>query len=210
MRPPLCQDALRLGRILAELVPREAEVHGLTALMELQASRLGARTGPAGEAITLPDQDRSRWDFLLIGRGLRALDRAEALGGERGPYALQAAIAACHARARTPEETDWFRIAALYDELTDLVPSPIIELNRGVALGMAYGPEVGLELIDALAQTGALRDYHLLPSVRGDLLDKLGRHAEAREAFERAAAQTANERERAVLRSRAAASARAE
>jgi len=210
VRPALCQDALRLGRILAELVPREAEVHGLTALMELQASRLGARTGPAGEPVTLPNQDRSRWDFLLIGRGLRALDRAEALGGDRGPYALQAAIAACHARARTPEETDWPRIAALYDELTDLVPSPIIELNRGVALGMAYGPEVGLELVDAIAESGALSDYHLLPSVRGDLLDKLGRHAEARESFEHAAAQTANEQERAVLRSRAAASARAE
>jgi RNA polymerase sigma factor (sigma-70 family) len=205
MRPTLCEDALRLGRVLAELAPREPEVHGLVALMELQASRLRARRGPGGEPVLLLDQDRGRWDLLLIGRGVRALDRAEALGGTLGPYALQAAIAACHARARTPEATDWPRIAALYDALAQLTPSPVIELNRAVALGMAYGPEAGLALVDAIAATGALEGYHLLPSVRGDLLARLGRDAEARTEFQRAAELTANERERALLLARAAA-----
>jgi RNA polymerase sigma factor (sigma-70 family) len=206
MRPGLCEDALRLGRVLAALAPREPEVHGLVALMEIQASRMRARLGRGGEPILLLDQDRSRWDLVLIGRGLKALDRAEALGGARGPYALQAAIAACHARARRPELTDWARIAALYEELADVAPSPVVDLNRAVALGMAAGPEAGLELVDAIARTSALEGYYLLPSVRGDLLAKLGRGEEARAEFERAAAQTQNERERSVLLGRAAAS----
>jgi RNA polymerase sigma factor (sigma-70 family) len=204
-RPALCEDALRLGRVLAELAPREPEVHGLVALMELQASRMRARRGPGGAPVLLLDQDRSRWDLLLIGRGLRALDRAEALGGALGPYALQAAIAACHARARTPEQTDWERIAALYDALSALAPSPVVELNRAVALAMAYGPAAGLELVDAIVETDALAGYDLLPSVRGDLLAKLGRVDEARAEFERAAALTQNERVRALLLERAGA-----
>jgi RNA polymerase sigma factor (sigma-70 family) len=203
MRPGLCEDALRLGRILAELVPREPEVHGLVALMEIQASRSPARTGPAGEPILLFEQDRARWDQLLIRRGLAALRRAEALGGPLRPYALQAAIAACHAVARTPAETDWARIVALYDALAQLTPSPIVELNRAVAVGMAFGPAAGLELIDALVAEPSLRSYHLLPSVRGDLLARLGRHDEARAEFERAAALTRNARERALLLERA-------
>jgi RNA polymerase sigma factor (sigma-70 family) len=202
-RPALCEDALRLGRILAELASREPEVHGLVALMELQASRIRARRGPGGAPVLLLDQDRSRWDLLLIGRGLKALDRAEVLGGALGPYALQAAIAACHARARTPEQTDWARIAALYDALSQLAPSPVVELNRAVALGMAYGPAAGLELVDAIVATNALDGYHLLSSVRGDLLAKLGRGDEARAEFERAAALTQNARERALLLERA-------
>lgn len=210
VRPALCEDALRLGRILAELTPREPEVHGLVALMEIQASRLRARVGPAGEPVLLLDQDRGRWDHLLIGRGLAALARAEALGGARGPYALQAAIAACHARARTAEETDWTRIAALYEALARTAPSPVVELNRAVALAMAFGPEAGLTLVDELADEPALRGYHLLPSVRGDLLVKLGRLDEARAEFERAATLTRNERERALLRARAAACERGE
>lgn len=205
VRPALCEDALRLGRILAELAPREPEVHGLVALMELQASRIRARTGPSGEPILLLDQNRGRWDHVLIRRGLAALERAERLGGALGPYALQAAIAACHARTRTPEETDWPRIAALYDALAQLAPSPVVELNRAVALAMAFGPEVGLELADALAAEPALESYHLLPSVRGDLLARLRRHDEARAEFERAAALTRNRREREVLLRRAAA-----
>ncbi|HEY8491299.1 MAG TPA: RNA polymerase sigma factor [Dehalococcoidia bacterium] len=205
VRPALCEDALRLGRILAGLMPEEPEVHGLVALMELQASRLRARVGPAGEPILLLDQDRSRWDRLLIRRGLAALGRAEALGGVLGPYALQAAIAACHARARTPEETDWERIAALYDALAQLAPSPVVELNRAVALGMAFGPAAGLEAVDALASTPALQGYHLLPSVRGDLLAKLGRLEEAEAEFQRAASLTQNARERDLLLARAAA-----
>jgi RNA polymerase sigma factor (sigma-70 family) len=205
-RPALVEDALRLGRVLAELAPREPDVHGLVALMELQASRIRARRGRGGEPVLLLDQDRSRWDLLLIGRGLRALDRAEALGGSLGPYALQAAIAACHARARTPEATDWAGIAGLYDALSQLAPSPVVDLNRAVALGMAYGPETGLELVDAIVATGALDGYHLLPSVRGDLLAKLGRTEEARAEFERAASLTRNERVRALLLERAAAS----
>ena len=203
MRPALAEEALRLGRILAELAPREAEVHGLVALMEIQASRTGARTGPGGEPILLLDQDRSRWDRLLIGRGLRALDRAEALGGSLGPYGLQAAIAACHARALTPEATDWGRIASLYEDLARLTGSPIVELNRAVALSMAHGAAAGLELVDEIAGEPALAKYHLLPSVRGDLLERLGRHEEARAEFERAASMTQNERERALLRERA-------
>lgn len=203
MRPALCEDALRLGRILAELVPNEAEVQGLVALMELQASRLRARIGPSGEPILLFDQNRARWDHLLIRRGLAALERAEALGGELGPYGLQAAIAACHARARIPEETDWARIAALYDALAQLVPSPVVELNRAVALSMAYGPATGLALVDALSSEPLLQAYHLLPSVRGDLLAKLGRFDEARAEFERAAALTRNARERELLLERA-------
>ena len=206
MRPDLCEDALRLGRVLAELMPAEAEVHGLVALMEIQASRAGARLGPSGEPILLLDQDRSRWDPLLIRRGLAALERAEALGGEHGPYALQAAIAACHARARLAEQTDWGRIASLYAELAERVPSPVVELNRAVAVGMAFGPAAGLERVDAIASEPLLRGYHLLPSVRGDLLLKLGRRDEARSEFERAAALTRNERERALLLERAAAS----
>ena len=204
MRPALCEDALRLGRILAELVPNEPEVHGLMALMEIQASRSRARTGPGGEPILLLEQDRTRWDHLLIHRGLRALERATRLGGARGPYALQAALAACHGRARTAEETDWALIAALYRELAAVLPSPVVELNRAVAVSMAYGPAAGLELVDALAEEPTLKSYHLLPSVRGDLLVKLGRRREAIAEFERAAALTANERERALLLDRAA------
>ncbi|MCQ4041228.1 RNA polymerase sigma factor [Streptantibioticus rubrisoli] len=204
MRPALCEEALRLGRVLAELVPQEPEAHGLVALMEIQASRSAARTGPDGEPVLLLDQDRSRWDQLLIHRGLAALERAEKLGGALGPYALQAAIAACHAQARTAQETDWQRIAALYEALAHLAPSPVVELNRAVALAMAYGPAAGLELADELAAEPSLRDYHLLPSVRGDLLARLGRLAEAREEFERAAALTRNERERTLLLARAA------
>jgi RNA polymerase sigma-70 factor (ECF subfamily) len=205
MRPALCEEALRLGRVLAELMPSEAEVHGLVALMEIQASRSAARTGPTGEPVLLLDQDRSRWDPLLIHRGLAALARAEALGGALGPYALQAAIAACHARARTAEETDWPRIAALYEALAELAPSPVVELNRAVALGMAFGPASGLELVDQLTSEPSLKAYHLLPSVRGDLLAKLGRYDEARAEFERAASLTRNARERTLLLERAAA-----
>ena len=203
MRPALCSEALRLGRILAELAPEEPEVHGLIALMEIQASRARARVGPAGEPIVLFEQNRALWDQLLIRRGLAALDRADALGGDRGSYALQAAIAACHARARTPDETDWNRIAALYDELARLTPSPVVELNRAVAVAMARGPEAGLALVDALINDAALRNYHLLPTVRGDLLSKLGRLDEARQEFERAAALTRNTRERQLLLARA-------
>jgi RNA polymerase sigma factor (sigma-70 family) len=210
MRPALCEDALRLGRILAELAPNEPDVHGLVALMEIQASRSMARVGPSGQPILLLDQDRSRWDQLLIRRGLAALDRAEKLGGARGPYALQAAIAACHARARTPTETDWPRIVALYDELAQLTPSPIVELNRAVALAMAFGPAAGLELLDTLASEPSLRAYHLLPSVRGDFLFKLGRLAEAQAEFERAASLTRNARERELLLDRAQACAGAQ
>jgi RNA polymerase sigma-70 factor, ECF subfamily len=205
MRPALCEDALRLGRILAELAPKEPEVHGLVALMEIQASRLRARTGPGGEPILLLEQNRARWDHLLIGRGLAALARAESLGGAHGPYALQAAIAACHARARTPEATDWPRIAALYDALAQLAPSPIVELNRAVALAMAYGPAVGLALVDQLTAEPSLANYHLLPSVRGDLLARLGRFDEARTEFARAAELARNGRERALLLERATA-----
>src|SRR5712664_1766336 len=204
MRPALCEDALRLGRILAGLAPLEPEVHGLVALMELQASRSGARIGPSGEPILLLDQDRGRWDHLLIRRGLAALERAEALGGGYGPYALQAAIAACHARARTPEETDWTRIVALYDALSQLLHSPVVDLNRAVALGMAFGPAAGLEVVDTLTAEPSLERYHLLPAVRGDLLHKLGRYAEARAEFERAASLTRNARERTLLLERAA------
>jgi RNA polymerase sigma factor (sigma-70 family) len=204
MRPELCEDALRLGRILAGLLPEEPEVHGLLALMEIQASRSRARTGPSGEPVLLLDQNRARWDRLLIHRGLAALARAEKLGGARGPYALQAAIAACHARARTAAETDWPRIAALYATLAEVTPSPIVELNRAVALAMAYGPAAGLKVVDALTTEPALAGYHLLPSVRGDLLAKLGRLDEARAEFERAAALTRNARERDLLRERAA------
>jgi RNA polymerase sigma factor (sigma-70 family) len=205
MRPALCEEALRLGRVLAELLPREPEVHGLVALMEIQASRSRARTGPSGEPVLLLDQDRGRWDHLLIRRGLLALARAEELGGALGPYTLQASIAACHGRARTAEETDWMRIAALYDALARLAPSPVVELNRAVAHAMAFGPATGLELVDVLTSEPALREYHLLPSVRGDLLAKLGRLPEAREEFERAASLTRNERERRLLLERAAA-----
>jgi RNA polymerase sigma factor (sigma-70 family) len=209
MRPALCEDALRLGRVLAELVPQEPEVHGLVALMEIQASRARARIGPSGEPVLLLDQDRSRWDRLLVRRGLAALERAEALpGGAHGPYALQAAIAACHARARAPEETDWARIASLYDALARVVPSPVVELNRAVAVGMANGPAAGLELVDALTQEPSLQNYHLLPSVRGDLLGRLGRFDEARAECERAASLTRNARERDLLLARAAAYAR--
>jgi RNA polymerase sigma-70 factor, ECF subfamily len=209
MRPQLCQEALRLGRILAELAREEPEVHGLVALMEIQASRLGARTGPSGEPVLLLDQDRTRWDQLLIRRGLAALSRAEALvqssGQGAGPYALQASIAACHARARTAEETDWARIVGLYGMLGDITPSPIVELNRAVALAMLFGPAAGIEIVDALREEPALKTYHLLPSVRGDLLRKLGRFGEARAEFEAAAALTRNERERKLLLDRAAA-----
>jgi RNA polymerase sigma-70 factor, ECF subfamily len=204
MRPALCEDALRLGRILAELLPEEPEVHGLVALMEIQASRVRARVGPSGAPILLLDQDRARWDFVLIRRGLAALERAEKLGRGFGPYALQAAIAACHARAPSASETDWIRIAALYDALTQLTPSPVVELNRAVAYSRAFGPEVGLELVDALYGEPALRGYHLLPSVRGDLLEQLGRFDEARVEFERAAALTRNSREGTLLSERAA------
>ena len=203
MRPALCEDALRLGRILAELSPNEAEVHGLVALMEIQASRLRARTGPGGEPILLLDQDRSRWDYLLIGRGLAALERAESLRDSRGPYTLQAAIAACHARAKKADQTDWIGIAALYDELARITPSPIVELNRAVAVGMAYGPSRGLEIVDALRSEPSLKSYHLLPAVRGDLLAKLGRDEEAREEFARAASLTRNVVERELLEGRA-------
>jgi len=207
MRPALCEDALRLGRILAGLVPLEPEVHGLVALMEIQASRSGARLGPAGAPILLLDQNRARWDQVLIRRGLAALERAESLGGARGPYALQAAIAACHARARTAGETDWARIAALYQALVQVSPSPVVELNRAVAVGMAFGPAAGLELADALISEPSLKRYHLLPSVRGDLLAKLDRLDEARVEFERAASLTRNARERQLLLERAAACA---
>jgi RNA polymerase sigma-70 factor, ECF subfamily len=207
LRPQLCEEALRLGRVLAGLAPEEPEVHGLVALMEIQASRSRARVGPRGEPVLLFDQDRSRWDQLLIRRGLAALERAEQLGGALGPYALQAAIAACHARARTPAETDWPRIAALYDALAQLAPSPVVELNRAVAVGMAFGPAAGLELVDTLVEGGALASYHLLPSVRGDLLAKLGRLDEARAEFERAASLTRNAREQELLLARAAACA---
>jgi RNA polymerase sigma factor (sigma-70 family) len=207
MRPALCEEALRLGRVLAELAPKEPEVHGLVALMEIQASRSGARTGPSGEPILLLDQNRARWDQLLIHRGLAALERAEQLGGALGPYALQAAIAACHARARAPAETDWARIAALYDALSQLAPSPVVELNRAVALAMAFGPAAGLELVDALTSEPSLKAYHLLPSVRGDFLARLGRFDEARAEFERAASLTQNARERELLLERAAACA---
>ena len=208
MRPHLCEDALRLGRILAELAPAQAEVHGLVALMEIQASRARARTGPSGEPILLLDQDRARWDFVLIGRGLRALARAGKLGGAPGPYALQAAIAACHARARTADETDWAGIARLYAELKRLTPSPVVELNRAVAVAMAEGPAAGLAIADDLLSEPLLADYHLLPAVRGDLLDKLGRLEEARAEFERAASLTRNRREQQVLLGRAAKCAR--
>jgi len=203
VRPALCEDALRLGRILAELAAEQPEVHGLVALMELQASRIRARVSPTGEPILLLDQDRGRWDHLLIGRGLAALERAEAPGGGYGPYGLQAAIAACHARARTAEETDWTQIVALYDALGQLMPSPVVELNRAVALGMAFGPAAGLELVESLRSEPALAGYHLLPSVRGDLLAKLGRFEEARAEFARAAAMTQNARERALLQRKA-------
>jgi RNA polymerase sigma-70 factor (ECF subfamily) len=205
VRPALCEEALRLGRILAELAPQEPEVHGLVALMEIQASRLGARTRPDGEPILLLDQNRGRWDQLLIRRGLAALARAEQLGEQHGPYLLQAAIAACHARARTAGETDWARIAELYAELAARAPSPVIELNRAVAVSMAQGPQAGLELVDALTAEPTLKSYHLLPSVRGDFLKKLGRNAEARAEFERAASLTQNARERKLLLDRAAA-----
>jgi RNA polymerase sigma factor (sigma-70 family) len=205
MRPALCDEALRLGRILAELAPQEPEVHGLVALMEIHASRVGARIDAAGEPILLLAQNRGRWNQLLIRRGLAALERAEALGDALGPYALQAAIAACHGRARTPEETDWARIVALYDALAQLTPSPVVELNRAVAVSMAFGPATALELVDALTNEARLKDYHLLPSVRGDLLEKLGRFGEARTEFARAAGLTQNARERALLLGRAAA-----
>ena len=210
MRPALCEEAVRLGRILAELAPGEAEVHGLVALMEIQASRLGARSGKSGEPILLLDQDRSRWNRVLIGRGLAALERAEKLSeknsGGLGPYSLQAAIAACHAQARTAAETEWGRISALYDALAQVSPSPVVELNRAVAVSMAFGPATGLELVDALTSDRMLENYHLLPSVRGDLLVKLGRLNEARLEFERAAALTQNGRERELLLKRAQAS----
>jgi len=209
MRPQLCDEALRLGRILAELVPSEPEVHGLVALMEIQASRIGARVNASGEPILLLDQDRGRWDHVLISRGLAALARGEKLGGTPGSYALQAAIAACHARAHAAEETDWRRIASLYEMLADLTPSPVIELNRAVAVGMAFGPAAGLALVDELRAEPSLASYHLLPSVRGDLLFKLQRFAEAREEFERAATLTRNARERALLLERSAACGRA-
>lgn len=212
MRPALCEDALRLGRILAELVPTEPEVHGLVALMEIQASRLAARTGASGEPVLLLDQNRALWDQLLIQRGLAALDRAQqlstSLGGALGPYALQAALAACHARARTPAETDWQRIVALYDALAQLAPSPVIELNRAVAIAMAFGPAAGLELVDTLISEPSLKAYHLLPTVRGDLLTRVGRLGEAGAEFERAASLTRNARERELLLDRAAACAR--
>ena len=204
MRPALCEDALRLGRILAELVPKEAEAHGLVALMEIQASRAKARAGPAGEVVRLLDQNRAVWDQLLIRRGLAALERATKLGGAPGPYVLQAAIAACHARARKPAETDWERIAGLYEALAQAMPSPVVELNRAVAVAMAYGPAEGLRLADQLDAEPSLRNYHLLPSVRGDLLSRLRRFEEARAEFERAASLTRNEQERKLLLDRAA------
>ncbi|PYP54057.1 MAG: RNA polymerase subunit sigma-24 [Gemmatimonadetes bacterium] len=210
VRPELCEDALRLGRILAELVPEEPEVYGLVALLEIQASRLRARVGPGGEPILLADQDRTRWDQLLVRRGLAALERAERLAGALGPYALQAAIAACHARARTSEETDWTRITALYDALAQLTQSPVVEVNRAVAYTMAFGPAAGLEIANSLLSEPALAKYHLLPTVRGDFLAKLGRFEEARAEFERAAALTRNTRERDLLRARAAGCERGE
>lgn len=203
MRPALCEEALRLGRILAELAPQEPEVHGLVALMEIQSSRARARVGPGGEPILLLEQDRSRWDQLLIRRGLSALARAERTGRGLGPYGVQAAIAACHARARLASDTDWGRIAALYDALSQLAPSPVVELNRAVAVSMAFGPEAGLEVVDGLLDVAALKNYHLLPSVRGDFLAKLGRNEEARAELERAAQLTQNERERTLLLARA-------
>jgi predicted RNA polymerase sigma factor len=208
MRPALCEDALRLGRILAELLPSEPEVHGLIALMEIQASRTRARLGPGGEPVLLLDQDRSRWDRVLMGRGLAALERASRLDGETGPYVLQAAIAACHARAATAQETDWRSIVSLYDALLGIDPSPIVELNQAVAVAMASGPAAGLERVEALASDPSLASYHLLPSVRGDLLMKLGRVDEARAAFECAASLTRNSRERELLLGRAAACGR--
>jgi RNA polymerase sigma factor (sigma-70 family) len=208
VRPALCEDALRFGRVLAELIPNEPEVHGLVALMEIQASRLRARIGPAGEPIPLLEQNRGRWDQLLIQRGFAALIRAEAVGGALGPYRLQAAIAACHAQARNPEDTNWERIAALYDALAQVAPSPIVDLNRAVAVGMAFGPEAGLEIVDTLTSEPSLKSYHLLPSVRGDLLSKLGRFNEACEEFKRAAELTRNTRERELLLERAAAMTR--
>jgi RNA polymerase sigma factor (sigma-70 family) len=203
VRPGLCEDALRLGRVLAELAPNEPEVHGLVALMEIHASRFRARTNAAGDPILLLDQDRGRWDRLLIQRGLTALERAERLGGANGPYALQAAIVACHARARSADETDWRRIASLYDALAEVVPSPIVELNRAVAVGMAFGPADALEIIDAIADEPALKGYHLVPAARADMLEKLGRNDEARGEFERAASLTRNSRERELLLKRA-------
>ena len=203
VRPALCEEAIRLGRILAELVPAEPEVQGLVALMEIHASRLDARVGQSGEPILLLDQDRARWDHLLIHRGLAALQRAERLGGAVGPYALQAAIAACHARAATAAETDWPRIVALYDAVVQLAPGPVVELNRAVAVGMAFGPAAGLDLVDTLVPEPSLQTYHLLPAVRGDLLSKLGRFAEARAEFECAASLTKNSVERELLRRRA-------
>ena len=203
VRPALCEDALRLGRILAALAPEEPEVHGLVALMEIQASRLRARVGPRGQPVLLMDQNRARWDRLLINRGLAALTRAEALGGALGPYALQAAIAACHARALTAEATNWERIAALYDALAELLPSPVVELNRAVAVAMAYGPAAGLELVDALADEPSLQSYPFLPAVRGDLLAKLGQHEKASTEFQRAASLTQNARDRELLLERA-------
>lgn len=205
VRPALCEDALRMGRVLVQLAPGEPEVHGLVALMEIQASRLHARVGPAGEPILLLDQNRSRWDQLLIRRGFVALELAVGLGGALGPYTLQATIAACHARATTAEDTDWSRIAALYDALAQLNPSPVVELNRAVAYAMAFGPAEGLEILEPLKEEASLKNYHLLPSVRGDFLAKLGRFAEAREEFERAASITRNARERKLLLDRAAA-----
>jgi predicted RNA polymerase sigma factor len=203
IRPALCDDALRLGRILAELTPQEAEVHGLVALMEIQASRSRARVGPSGEPILLLDQNRADWDQLLIRRGLAAIARAHATGAPRGSYVLQAEIAACHARARTAEETDWRRIVTLYEELEQLAPSPVVALNGAVAVGMAYGPAAGLEVVDALVADGALENYHLLPTVRGDFLEKLDRREEARAEFERAASMTRNTKERDMLLDRA-------
>jgi RNA polymerase sigma factor (sigma-70 family) len=205
MRPALCAEAQRLGRVLAGLMPNEAEVHGLVALMEIHAARAGARTRPDGEPILLLEQDRGRWDRLLIGLGQRALERAERLGGAKGPYALQAAIAACHARALRAEDTDWARIAALYAALVDVVPSPVVELNRAVAVSMSEGPGVALDIVETLVNEPSMKDYHLLPSVQGDLLFRLGRYAAAREAFLRAAGMTRNQRERALLEARAAA-----
>jgi RNA polymerase sigma-70 factor, ECF subfamily len=205
MRPTLCEEALRLGRILAELAPQEPEVHGLIGLMEIQASRAAARVGPSGEPILLLEQDRARWDQLLIRRGLAALERAQELGGALGPYALQSAVAACHARARTAGDTDWTRIVALYDALAQLAPSPIVDLNRAVAVSMAFGPAAGLEIVDTLIRDSRLTSYHLLPSVRGDLLEKLGRFEEARTEFARAAALSQNARERTLLLGRATA-----
>lgn len=204
MRPALCEEALRLGRILAELAPREPEVHGLIALMEIQASRAAARVGPSGQPIRLLEQDRGRWSQLLIHRGFKALERAEALGGALGPYALQAAVAACHARARSAEETDWVRIVALYDALAQLASSPVVDLNRAVAVSMAFGPAAGLEIVDDLTSDSRLSAYHLLPSVRGDLLEKLGRFDEARTEYTRAAALARNAREKSLLLGRAA------